>query len=188
MWSYTFSKFRESYTHPQPSGLGLMKTSKSSFFPFYILLNGLMSIIKCYLNKKLKTAQRTLCIIGNRSWLLIVFPRPKIIIVKFSELQYLNKWIFLQCAGSAWWTMASVVLTICFRITWLGVGWGPSPPPLPAVKAMGDLFKPTFWHWTLSTQKRCIMNLWLAQLVLTHHHCHRLHLLPSATSPGVTVE
>jgi hypothetical protein len=54
-------------------------------------------------------------------------------------------------------------------------------------RAMGLLFKPTFWRLTLSTPKRCHMDLWLASLVLTHHHCHRLHLLPSASSPGVRV-
>jgi hypothetical protein len=40
---------------------------------------------------------------------------------------------------------------------------------------MGHLFKHTFWRLTLSTRKRCHMNLWSAWLVLTHHHHHHLH-------------
>jgi hypothetical protein len=31
------------------------------------------------------------------------------------------------------------------------------------------------------------MDLWLTQLVLTHHHLHRLQLLPSASLPGARV-
>ncbi len=52
---------------------------------------------------------------------------------------------------------------------------------------MGRLFKPTFGRLTLSTLKRCHMDLWFARLVLSHYHRHRLHLLPSAMSPGVRV-
>ncbi len=52
---------------------------------------------------------------------------------------------------------------------------------------MGHLFKLTFWRLILSTPKCCHIDLWLPRLVLTHHHPHRLHLLPSATSPGVRV-
>ncbi len=44
---------------------------------------------------------------------------------------------FKKCTGSAWWPMASVVLTVRFRIMWPGVGWEPAPP-LPALDG----------HWT----------------------------------------
>ncbi len=48
---------------------------------------------------------------------------------------------------------------------------GPYPP---AVWAL-SLFKQTFWRLTLSTLECCHMDLWSAQLVLTHHHRHHLH-------------
>jgi hypothetical protein len=48
---------------------------------------------------------------------------------------------------------------------------GPYPP---AVWAL-SLFKETFWRLTLSTLECCHMDLWSAQLVLTHHHRHHLH-------------
>ncbi len=43
------------------------------------------------------------------------------------------------------------------------------------------LFKLAFWRLSLSTPKRCHMDLWLARLVLTHHHLHRPQHLPSAS-------
>ncbi len=52
--------------------------------------------------------------------------------------------------------------------------WVRTKPP-PAVWALSRLFKPTFWRISLSTLKGCHMDLWLARLVLTHHHLHRLH-------------
>ncbi len=52
--------------------------------------------------------------------------------------------------------------------------WVRTRPP-PPVWALGRLFKPSFWRLTLSTPKCCHMDLWLAQLVLTHHHHYRLH-------------
>jgi hypothetical protein len=84
--------------------------------------------------------------------------------------------IFYQCAKSACWPTASVVLAIRFRITWPGVRWAPPPPPpFPALDR----------HWTAyltlasglnpQTSKPCHMDLWLARLVLTHLHLHRLH-------------
>jgi hypothetical protein len=48
---------------------------------------------------------------------------------------------------------------------------------------MGRLFKPTFWHFTLSTPKRCHMDLWSAQLVLTSSSSPT----PFLPSPGVRV-
>ncbi len=57
-----------------------------------------------------------------------------------------------------------------------GVVWEPRPP----CSIMGRLFKLAFCRLTLSTLKRCHMDLWLAQLVLTHHHLHQLQLLLSA--------
>ncbi len=62
-----------------------------------------------------------------------------------------------------------------------GVGCEPSPPL--KIQALGGLFKLTFWCLTLSSPKRCHMDLWLAWLVLTHHHLHQHHQLPSATFP-----
>jgi hypothetical protein len=63
------------------------------------------------------------------------------------------------------------------------VGWELSPPT-PQVEAPGWLFKLAFWRLTLSILKCCHMDLWLARLVLTHHHLHRLHQLPSAKLTG----
>ncbi len=48
-------------------------------------------------------------------------------------------------------------------------------PPRSTVQAVCRLCKPTLWHLTLSTLKRYHMDLCLAQLVLNHHHRHRLH-------------
>ncbi len=62
---------------------------------------------------------------------------------------------------------------------WCWVRTEPSPPP--HTDALGYLFKLDFWCLTLSTPKRCHMDLWLAWLVLIHHYYHRIHQLPSAT-------
>ncbi len=61
---------------------------------------------------------------------------------------------------------------------WLVVGKNQPPPP--QVYATGRLFKLAFWCLTLSTLKRYHMDLWLAWLILTHHHLHWLQHLPSA--------
>ncbi len=55
-------------------------------------------------------------------------------------------------------------------------------PPL-TEWALGCLFKPFFWRLALSTPKRCHMDLWLARLVLIHHHLHRLHPSPLHQHP-----
>jgi hypothetical protein len=60
----------------------------------------------------------------------------------------------------------------------IGVGWEPST--LQRYRHWVPFFKLTFWRLTLSTPKFCHMDLWLARLVLTHHHLH-WHQLPSAT-------
>jgi hypothetical protein len=64
------------------------------------------------------------------------------------------------------------MLTVSFHITWLV--WLRTEP-LTHVQAPGCLVKLAFWHLTLSTPKRCHMDLWLAWLVLTRHHHRRLH-------------
>ncbi len=68
---------------------------------------------------------------------------------------------------------------------WLELGENRAPPL--QIEVPDGLFKLAFWRLTLSTPKRCHMDLCLAQLFLTHHHHHRLQLLPFATLPGVRV-
>ncbi len=62
-----------------------------------------------------------------------------------------------------------------------GVGWEQLSLHIEAPRSP---FKLAYYRLTLSTPKRCYMDLWLARLVLTHHYHHRLHQLPSATLPG----
>ncbi len=83
---------------------------------------------------------------------------------------------FLAVRRPAWWPIASVVLTVRFHIMWLVFGENQAYPLPPAGMAMGHLLKLTFRRLTLSTPKRCHMDLWLAWLVLNHH---RLQHLPS---------
>ncbi len=86
--------------------------------------------------------------------------------------------------GSAWWPMASVVLTICFCITWLGVRWELSPPHSTGI---GSPIKTNF----LALNPQYPKTLWHGLVIsLTGSHPSSLSLpsfLPSASSPGVRV-
>ncbi len=92
---------------------------------------------------------------------------------------YMNIW----CTAVMWkcWKFLAVcwdsMMTLCdYRVDrpfpyHMFRCWVRTRPP-PTVWALSHLFKPTFWCLTLSTSKRCHMDLWLAWHVLTHHHCH----------------
>jgi hypothetical protein len=83
-----------------------------------------------------------------------------------------KNWEFLAVRRvGAWWPFASVMLTVRFPITWLGVGWEPG---LPAVWAWIAYLNPLF-ELNPQTPKRCHMDLWSARLVLIHLHRHRHH-------------
>jgi hypothetical protein len=109
---------------------------------------------------------------------LCPLPQSQNNIVKYCVLQICRK----ICSAPGWyddplWVLCWPSVSIC---DWW---WVRTEPPL-HIQAPGRLFKLAFWRLTLSTSKRCHMDLWLAQLVLTHHHLHRLYQLPSATLPG----
>ncbi len=128
------------------------------------------------MNKSLKKFKSTTlyCIAGNRSWLYSSSPDTKIIMYK-------NFW----CTAVMW------KFCTFLAVNWVGMMtlrecrvdrpfpyhvircWMRTRPP-PTVRALYCIFKPTFWRLTLSTPKRCHMDLWSAQLALTHHHSHRL--------------
>ncbi len=95
---------------------------------------------------------------------------------------------FQQCIGSVWWPFTSAPdRPFPYRVIRCWV----RTRPLCAVWVLSCLFKPTFWRLTLSTPKRCHMDLWSARLVsmiktqqwfilsLIHHCIHLSYICTS---------
>ncbi len=125
---------------------------------------------------------RSQCITENQSWFLVVFPSPKIILYNIVYGSFAVKYeIFSSVPGRP----DDPLRVLCWPPVSVSRDWYWVRTESPAhIEAQGCLFKLTFWCLTLSTPKHCHMDLWLARLVLTHHHHHQLHQLPSAKSPG----
>ncbi len=102
----------------------------------------------------------------NRSWFNVVFHSPKITIVKY--------WVLLISCEV--WICTSVPVQPddpLWVSRWPSVSYHP-PPHIEASP---------FYRQILSTLSLCHMDLWLAWLVLTHHHRHCHQQLPSSRSP-----
>ncbi len=67
-----------------------------------------------------------------------------------------------------WWPTRKRCIYRLFPITWLVVG--ENSAHLPHIEAPGGLFKLAVYRQILRTPNFCHMDLWLARLVLTHHH------------------
>jgi hypothetical protein len=114
-----------------------------------------------------------------------MYPRESILAIFVFPRHKNNNYEHIWCTVTMWkfWEFIAAcrvgMMTLCecrvdCPFPYQVLGENQAPPP--SAWALGRLFKPTFWRLTLSTPKRCHMDLWSARLVLTHHHHrHRLH-------------
>ncbi len=141
----------------------------------------------CKLKNLTRKGNTLSCIAGNRSWLLVVFPRPKIMFWNVTHCNSPVKYEFLAARRVVLMTHHECWVDRPFSYHVTGVGWEPSPPPCRYRHWVAYL------NWLLALNPQysgMLVTLtcdWLYLLILTHHHLHQLQLLPSAMLPRTRV-